>query len=361
MPQAQHAQRPAGAGGFKILAFPKEFERNIWESLDRRFYVILLISLGIIYGMVIYLANSQYSKEVIDSKIKQKYLQRFYEAQIIPEATVNTELESGAGIGEEPAAEEEQQADERAERDKGKRTEERGQSAAERAERRRRAAAARRGQRAAMEQAIAGTGVLGVLSAGGGGGTGDAVYDVLGEAGGGGVGNLDEVLSGVSGIQNASSASRRSQLGARSGAGTSGTAGIDDLIEGGAGPTGSVNVSRQGDFSIKFTEGSVTGKASRASGRSVDAIGRVVNSHADAIENCYKREARLNPNLQGSLNVQFTIKPNGRVAVVRILNSTLRNRKVESCVKRRIGSWRFQPIDAKEGNATFRQKFIFRS
>ena len=63
MPKATHAQRPAGSGGFRITSFPKEFERNFLEELDRRFYIILFISFAITYGLVIILANSKYSKE----------------------------------------------------------------------------------------------------------------------------------------------------------------------------------------------------------------------------------------------------------------------------------------------------------
>jgi TonB family protein len=59
------------------------------------------------------------------------------------------------------------------------------------------------------------------------------------------------------------------------------------------------------------------------------------------------------------MKVMFTIKYNGRVSRVRVVQSSMRNKKVESCVTRRIRSWRFQPIDRKEGDVTFTQKFVF--
>lgn len=359
MPKAQQAQRPANAGGFRIVAFPREFEKNLWESLDRRYYIILLSSLAIVYGWVLYLANSEYSSEELNNMIKQKYIQRFYQAEFVEPAITET-AETGPGFGEE-AAKQEEEVDQRALADAGKRSEERGQSAAERMSRRRAAAAARGRQRADMENEVSGTGILAELTAGGGGGTGDAVYDVLGEeGGGGGMGNLDQVLSQVGGLQTASSSSRRSQLGARSGGGgTAGTAGIDELIEGGIGQSASTSISRQGKFSIKVEKGAVTGKAAKSTSRSADEIGRLVNKHSDAIENCYKKEAALNPNLEGSITLQFTIIADGKVDVVRILDSTIRNKNVENCITRRIMNWRFQPIDAKEGNVTVRQKFIF--
>ena len=354
MANAQHAQKPAA--GFRITTFPKEFERNIWESLDKRFYIIMLSSLAIVYGVIIYIANLEYSEEYLNEQVKKKYLQKFYEAEFVEDIPVQEDQGQG-GLGEEP----EQKVDERAKRDEGRRAEATGPSAAERRAARRAAARQRGQQRAAMQQAVAGTGVLAELAAGGGGGTGDAVYDALGDAGvGTGVGNLDQVLSGVGGLATASSSARRSQLGARSAGGTGpGSAGIDNLIEGGVGASGSVSIKRQGSFAIKIEKGSVTGKAAKSTARSADAIGRVVNKHKDAIENCYRKEARINPNLQGSVAVQFTIAPDGRVRQVRIVKSTLRNKKVESCITRIIRRWRFQKIDKKEGSASFLQKFVF--
>ncbi len=359
MPNVQQAQR--GARGFKLTAFPKEFERNVWEELDRRFYIILLSSLAIVYGMIIYLANTEYSQEFVENQIRQKYLKKFYEAEFVTETQPAVEDNTGAGAAAE-AEPEKPKEDARAKRDQGKRAEVKGQSAAERRASARAAAKARSRQRSSMEQSIAGQGVFAELAASGGGGSGAAVADVLGDQEAGGFGNLDQVLSGVSGLQTATSSSRRSQLGARKmGSGVSGTAGIDDLIEGGVGQTGSKSIARRGNFSIKMEKGSVSGRASKSTSRSTEAIGRVVTQHQDAIENCYRKEARLNPNLKGSIRLQFTIQPNGRVSRVRIVQSTLKNRKVESCVKRRVNSWRFQPINPKEGSVTFRQKFIFSS
>lgn len=362
MPSAQHAKKSTDSGKYKLRSFPKEFERNFWETADKRYYVILIASFIAVYGIVIYLANAKYSKEQLESQIRQKYIQKFYQAEIIAETPPSAE-EQGTGL-ETNAAQEQTQVDQRAQKDQGKRAEVRGQSAAERRSAARARAASRARQRASMEQAVAGTGVLAELTAGGGGGTGEAVYDVLGEQGKtGGMGNLDQVLNGVGGLQSASASSRRSQLGARKLGGGTGTgeAGIDDLIEGGIGPTGSATVARRGNFSIKFTKGNVSGRASKQTSRSAEAIGRVINKHTDAIMSCYKKEARLNPHLSGSLTVIFTIRANGRVSRIRFGGSTLKNRKIEACVKSRIRSWRFQAINPKEGDVTFRQKFIFSS
>jgi TonB family protein len=362
----QQANRRARGKSFGIHAFPKEFERNIWEELDRRFYIILIASLAVVYGFIIYLSNVHFSQEQVEQAIKKTYLKKIYEAEIVEETPVvkKAATNEGPGIAEEAVPETPKPAepDVRAKKDKGKRVEGRGASASQRALRRRRAEQVRRSQRSALNAKVAGGGVLGVLTAAEGQGVGVAEAGALTDVGGGGVNDLDKVLNGVGSLQNASSEQKHSRLGARtigSGTGNQKGVGIDDIVTGGVGETGNYSIARQGDFSLKMGKGRVTGHAAKATARSADAIEALINKHQDAIIDCYKRVARLNPNLKGSITVQFTIEPNGRVSAVRVIQSTLNNTKVESCITRRIRSWRFQPIDPKEGRAIFRQKFVF--
>ena len=211
--------------------------------------------------------------------------------------------------------------------------------------------------RRAMEQQVAGTGVLGLLSAGGSGGTGDAVADVLGEAGIGG-GDLDAVLSGVGGLATATSGGQRTRLGSRGGGRVTGGADVNELLSGMGGGT-SANIGRKGSIKMALDAARVSGKGSKAANRSSEEISRVINSHNDAVEYCFKRESKLNPNLQGDILVEFTIAYNGRVSQVRIVDSSLRNKQVESCITGRMRGWRFKPIDRTEGDVRVRQKYIF--
>lgn len=368
MPGVHHqANRHDQGRNFGIHAFPKEFERNIWEELDRRFYIILIASLAVIYGFIIYLSHIQFSQEQVEQAIKKTYLKKIYEAELVAEVPAVKKAPSteGSGVVETPVVEQPkpEQPDVRAKKDRGKRVEGRGASASQRALRRRRAEQVRRSQRNVIASKVAGGGVLGVLTASKGQGVGAAEAGALSnEVGGGGVSDLDKLLSGVSSLQNASSEQRHSRLGARTvgnRAGSQKGVGIDDIVTGGVGETGDYSIARQGDFSLKIGKGRVTGHAAKSTARSADAIEALINKHQDAIVDCYKRVARLNPNLKGSITVQFTIEPNGRVSAVRVLQSTLNNTKVESCISRRIRAWRFTPIDPKEGRAIFRQKFVF--
>jgi TonB family protein len=354
-PKAEGAKKPA-AGAFRLAGFPSEFERNIWEDLDKRFTLIVLISWVAVYTIVTILGTSTFDAAANAAKARQNYLEKFYQAAIVEPVESLDEDETGLEIGgEEDAAPEE---DARAERDQGRQGEARGPSAKEVAEARRASAAARSAARREMEQQVAGTGVLGVLSAGGGGGSGDAVADVLGDAGGG-TGDLNAVLSGVGGLATASAAGQRSRLGSRGGGGrVTGSADVNELLSG-VGSAGSANIGRKGSISMALDAARVSGKGSKTANRSSEELSRVINSHNDAVEYCYKREAKLNPNLKGDIIVEFVVGYNGRVKNVRITKSSLRNKKVESCMAGRIRGWRFKPIDKSEGSVTVRQKYIF--
>jgi TonB family protein len=355
MTKIENSNRDAAViHGFKIIEFPKEFEKNIWEDLDKRFYLILFCSWLFVYTIAIIMGNTEYDTAALDALARQNYLEKFYQAEIV--APIDAfEEETGPGMGEEPA--EEEQVDERAERDKGRQSEARGPSAREVAEARRAAAAARSAARREMEQQVSGTGVLGLLSAGGSGGTGDAVADVLGSAGAG-AGDLDAVLAGVGGLATATSGGQRTRLGSRGGGRTTGSADVNELLSG-MGGTGSANIGRKGSIQMALDAARVSGKGSKSANRGSEEISRVINSHNDAVEYCFKRESKLNPNLKGDILLEFTISYNGRVVGAKILNSSLRNKSVESCITSRIRGWRFKPIDKKEGDVRVRQKYIF--
>ncbi len=349
-------KKPALAGGgaaaFRLTGFPKEFERNFLEDMDKRYMLIMFVSWVFVYGIAIILGAIDYDQDALAAKVRQNYLDKFYQAQIVSEP-IAEEVDTGEGFGEE----EKEPEDERAERDRGRTAETRGPSAREIASQRRAAAAQRSAARRQMEQQIAGTGVLGLLSAAGGGGSGDAVVDVLGDAGAGS-GDLNEVLSGVGGLATATASGQRSRLGSRGGGRVGGSADVNELLSG-IGSAGSANIGRKGSINMALDAASVSGKGSKAANRSGEELSRVINSHNDAIEYCYKKEAKLNPNLKGDIQVEFTVGFNGRVKAVRIVRSSLRNKNVENCISSRTRGWRFAPIDQKEGDVTVRQKYIF--
>ena len=346
-------------GGYQITVFPPEFERHLLQELDKRFYIILGGALIFVYGIVFSLASIKYDTAKFDEQARQRYLEKFYQAALVTQ-DVGLEEETTEETGE-MTGQAEQQVDARAQRYQGRGGSEAGGggSARELAESRRAAAAARGAARRAMESQIAGTGVLGVLSAGGGG-TGDAIADVLGGAGGGGigVGNLEDVLSGVGGLATATSAGQRTRVGSVGGGRATGSADVGELLSG-IGASSSASVGRKGTIQMTLDATRVTGMGTKAANRSGEEISRTINTHNDAVEYCYKREAKLNPNLKGDILVEFVIGYDGRVNAARVTDSSLQNKSIESCIISRVRGWRFKPISQAEGDVTVRQKYIF--
>jgi len=80
------------------------------------------------------------------------------------------------------------------------------------------------------------------------------------------------------------------------------------------------------------------------------------------IEYCFKREAKFFNDMRGYIVVRFIILHTGKVDPnsVKIIRSTLRNKKIEMCIKKRLQSWRgFEELDASNGSVAVVQKFIF--
>ncbi len=96
--------------------------------------------------------------------------------------------------------------------------------------------------------------------------------------------------------------------------------------------------------------------------RDPEEIERVVYKNQPNIQNCYKKEARFLDQLRGFIVVEFRVSYLGNVIPesVRIIESTIRNRKMEQCIKKYIRTWRgFSKQDESQGIALVKQKFIF--
>jgi len=94
--------------------------------------------------------------------------------------------------------------------------------------------------------------------------------------------------------------------------------------------------------------------------RDIDEVATIVLAHNSAIQYCYERELRRNPDLKGKVAVRFTILPEGVVDNVKIISSTLNNERIERCIISRISRWDdFGAIDPSLGKATFRQVYTF--
>ncbi len=91
--------------------------------------------------------------------------------------------------------------------------------------------------------------------------------------------------------------------------------------------------------------------------RDPESLTIAINKQSALVEYCYKQRAKVNPNLHGRIDLEVQISPEGRVTRVQTLNSTLGDRKLESCIERNVKRWRFGKVDT--GVVRIRIPFIF--
>jgi outer membrane biosynthesis protein TonB len=67
----------------------------------------------------------------------------------------------------------------------------------------------------------------------------------------------------------------------------------------------------------------------------------VIARYLPQVRTCYERELKNDPGLRGTVEVQFTIGPNGGISNARHVGGTLRNATVGDCVSSLVKRWRF--------------------
>lgn len=90
-----------------------------------------------------------------------------------------------------------------------------------------------------------------------------------------------------------------------------------------------------------------------------EQIERVVRRHSRGIRFCYERELQTDPSLGGRVAVNWTVGLDGRVTAQSVVENTMGNRNVESCILREVSRMRFDEPDGGMVNVTY--PFTFRS
>jgi len=136
-------------------------------------------------------------------------------------------------------------------------------------------------------------------------------------------------------------------------------------IGGGLGGVGGGRADRAGRMVMAGLKGRTHRRASRMSLGSGGVKGscnkqnvmRTVRRRAAAIRSCYEVALQLQPDLKGKLTVKWTINPAGKVQGVQIIGNTMKNKKVETCVKKVVGRMRF--MKPKCGICIIKWPFLF--
>jgi TonB family protein len=92
----------------------------------------------------------------------------------------------------------------------------------------------------------------------------------------------------------------------------------------------------------------------------MDIVRRVIAEHRREIIACYETELQKIPELQGRIDVEFVIGPDGAVGGTKLKASTLKNDAVHACVQRRVKQWRF-PEPKGGGTVRVSYPWIFTS
>jgi hypothetical protein len=81
-------------------------------------------------------------------------------------------------------------------------------------------------------------------------------------------------------------------------------------------------------------------------GLSADQVRAVVVSHQPALMACYITEGPKDSSPKGVVTVRWRVDPAGSVSGATIVDSTLGDDRVQSCILRQVQSWRFPSSDA---------------
>lgn len=110
-----------------------------------------------------------------------------------------------------------------------------------------------------------------------------------------------------------------------------------------------------GSFVTMDTSGS-----SVEEGLTKDEVGEVIHKHLSEVRYCYESAMIRTPDLEGKLMVSFTISGNGVVKSSEVKSSTLPDPRLDDCILRRLGSWKF-PSPRGKIDVAVTYPFIFKS
>jgi len=86
-------------------------------------------------------------------------------------------------------------------------------------------------------------------------------------------------------------------------------------------------------------------KASVVGNLDADIIRRVVRAHINEVRTCYNAGLIRKPSLEGRVAVQFTIGGQGTVTNTQIVDTTISDEEVETCIAKAVKAWKFPKPD----------------
>lgn len=393
-----------------LHAFPKEFNKNYLETLDRRYLAILILTLIFELLLIWYMLRT-HPLQLTDndiSKLQNRYAELFlseFKEETPAEAPNNLELLQRATeaipqiVGEAPADAPNFSLPAPARKTVG--PEARALSGENRAAVRRLNTKARQRGMQALAEEVERIGLLGVITSGSGMISRAPVTDIL-EYADSTIGDIDHAIAQVKelripragvdyfGTSVGSAGSPRGRHGGQPGfnevyiapkevrgkRATSSGVVPEDIVTGlAAAPQKTVERNKTFESvaaapPLISTPG-ISGLRSRPHNlqatRDPNKIREVVLAHNPAIQDCYRRQLKGNAALKGKVTVRFTINPLGYVVNAEIINGVMTADgipvmlpEMEDCILTKIRKWRdFGQVQETQGEVTFRQTYNF--
>jgi len=118
-------------------------------------------------------------------------------------------------------------------------------------------------------------------------------------------------------------------------------------------------VSRLGERTGKVPQ-VVPGKPIVQGSLDMEIIRRIVRQHQNETKYCYEKQLNIKRDLAGKISVKFTISGNGSVIAAVVVESTMGDREVETCLADRIRRWVF-PEPKGGGVVIVTYPFVFKA
>ena len=309
--------------------FPKELHRHILKELDPRFWTIFFICFVIVNSFALFMKDKVYIPSVEE---QQKYMATLYRVKPEPVIVEQVKTEEEKKKEEEKKEEEKKEKVEAVKKQRASVTDEQKKAKRSELKKARSEKAGERRKKAASMFAAAGA-ARGGRAVGRGGskarGGGKEFRGIGGSSrgitsgGAGTIGGVSKVISGSS-VDEAAGAIEITET---------------EAAELEAGDLG-------GGLEMEEVE-AVSGAGATAEQRSAESLNAVIQTKQGSIQRCFEKERKKDPQLNGRITIKFTILADGSVDRITIRgrwSNPRFGRAVEDCVKKRVESWRFDPI-----------------
>jgi len=330
------AQSAAGTASVVTL-FSGELHRGIFGRFDRRFGLLVLVCMAVVFTLFGVLSMRKPPVEVSDrdiSRIQERYarlvLNQPKPAVVKPEPI--DKIADQIARTKAQAVPEEKKEEVVVDREK--------ETFIEKRQRQESGSETRRQVREQVAREVSAAGIFAAItaSASSGGGSFSSTSDLLGAAGLGAVGLGDMSLSrGTFTSRNVDAA----ELIARREARTDNVAIEREAV--GKAVIGTVAANVQVNITTAAPE--ISGESSSLQERSQSAIQKTVSSESRRLKRLYEEWLKRDPALSGRLTVKFVILPSGAVSNVSVVKSTTSNAEFDEMVLRYIRRWQFPMVE----------------